>query len=385
MTGSILLHFSAIPDPRGDRGRRHKLIDVLTIAVLAVLCGAEHWSEMEDFGKAKHDWLKTFLDLPHGIPSEDTFGEVFAALSPDAFEAAFRAWTLSVAGECSGVLAIDGKTIRRSFDAATGKSAVHMVTAWAADNGVVFGQLAVESKSNEITAIPALLKMLNIKGLIVTIDAIGCQKQIARQIIDQHGDYLLAVKANQPTLHADIKAMFEWAEKRGYSGLKHAESTQADKGHGRIEIRRADALWDLGQITRADEWAGLACIVRVRATRTVQGKESSESRYFISSVQQQREVEIAKAARAHWGVENALHWKLDVVFGEDASRVRERHAAENLSRLRRLTINILKLAPATKRKSTKSQRFIAGLNHEYLLKVLQAGLDWPNQPQTTLR
>jgi predicted transposase YbfD/YdcC len=385
MTGSIVLFFSAIPDPRGDRGRRHKLIDVLTIAVLAVLCGAEHWSEMEEFGHAKEPWLRTFLDLPNGIPSHDTFGEVFAAIDPDAFEAAFRAWTLAVAGEIVGVVAIDGKTIRRSFDAATGKSAVHMVSAWAADNGVVFGQLATSDKSCELDAIPKLLAMLSIKGLIVTIDALGCHKHIAKQIIEQRGDYLLRVKDNQPTLHRDIKAMFEWAEKRGYSGLKHAHSEHVEKGHGRIERREASVLFDLRQIAGVREWAGLKCVVRVRSERMTSTRTSVDDRYFISSVSTHRSEELARAARAHWGVENSLHWVLDVTFGEDSSRVRQRHAAQNLSRLKRLTLNILKLAPMTKSKSIKSKRFVAGLDHEYLLKVLHAGADWPNQCRTTLR
>jgi predicted transposase YbfD/YdcC len=391
MTGSFMLHFSRLPDPRGDRGRRHKLVDVLAIAVLAVLCGAEHWTEMEEFGHAKEEWLRTFLELPNGIPSHDTFGEVFAALSPEAFEAAFRAWTLAVAGQMVGVLAIDGKTIRRSFDAATGKTAVHMVSAWAADNGVVFGQLAVADKSSELTAIPALLKLLNIKGLIVTIDALGCQKEIAGQIIRQGGDYVLRVKNNQPRLHEDVKGLFEWAENREFSGLKHAHSEETTKGHGRVETRRVGVLWDLAQITGADQWPGLSCIVRVRSERTVLGtrpggdKASVEDRFYISSAKTRRSEELGRAARAHWGVENGLHWCLDVTFGEDSSRVRVRHAAQNLSRVRRLTLNILKLAPPTKSKSIKSKRFVAGLNHDYLLQVLRAGAAWPNQDQTTSR
>lgn len=385
MAAPIVLYFSGLPDPRGDRGQRHGLTDVLVIAVLAVICGAEHWTEMEEFGHAKEDWLRTFLKLPHGIPSHDTFGEVFAALDPDAFEAAFRAWTLAIAGEIVGVLALDGKTIRRSFDAATGKSAVHMVSAWAADNGVVFGQLAVDDKSNEITAIPALLKLLSIKGLIVTIDAMGCQKEIAAQITAQGGDYLLRVKDNQPTLHADLKSMFAWAENRGYSGLKHAHHDDTTKGHGRVETRRVSVLWDLGQIADARAWANLRCVVRVRAERVVRTRASVEDRYYISSVQTRRSEELGRAARAHWGVENNLHWVLDVTFGEDSSRVRARHAAQNLSRLRRLTMNILRLAPMTKSKSIKSKRFVAGLDHDYFLKVLHAGAAWPNQDRTTLR
>jgi len=390
MTGSLVLQFSRLPDPRGDRGRRHKLVDVLTISVLAVLCGAGHWTEMEEFGHAKQKWLRTFLELPNGIPSHDTFGEVFAALSPDAFEACFRAWTLAVAGEIVGVLAIDGKTIRRSFDNATSKSAVHMVSAWGADNGVVFGQVAVGDKSGELGAIPPLLRLLNIKGLIVTIDALGCQKEIAGQIIGQGGDYVLRVKGNQPTLHADIKGLFEWAENRGFSGLRHAHSEETNKGHGRVETRRASVLWDLSQITGADRWPGLTCVLKVRSERThihpAGGATTSvEDRFYISSVKTRRSEELGRAARAHWGVENGLHWSLDVTFGEDSSRARMGNAAQNLSRVKRLTLNILKLAPMTKSKSIKSKRFVAGLDHNYLLQVLRAGAVWPTQHQTTSR
>jgi len=390
MTGSLAVYFSRLPDPRGDRGRRHHLIDVMVIAVLAVLCGAEHWTEMEEFGHAKEKWLKTFLELPNGVPSHDTFGEVFAALDPDAFEACFRAWTLAVAGEIVGVLAIDGKTIRRSYDAATGQTAVHMVSAWAADNGVVFGQVAVGDKSCELEAIPALLKLLSLKGLIVTIDALGCQKEIAGQIVRQGGDYLLAVKDNQPTLHADIKGLFEWAENRGFAGLKHASSEETTKGHGRVEARRVSVLWDLRQIAGADQWPGLSCVVKVRSERTAigpkgGGKTSVQDRFYISSVKTRRSEELGRAARAHWGVENGLHWVLDVTFGEDSSRVRMRRAAQNLSRVKRLTLNILKLAPMTKSKSIKSKRFVAGLDHDFLLKVLRDGAAWPTQDQTTSR
>lgn len=387
MANSVILALSAIPDPRGDRGRRHRLIDVLTIGVLSVLCGADHWTQMQDFGESREPWLRTFLELPHGIPSADTFGEVFAAINPDAFEAAFQAWTRAVAGELRGVVAIDGKTIRRSFDAATGKSAVHMVSAWAAENGVVLGQLSVEGKSNELAAIPALLGMLRLKGLIVTIDAGGCQKALAAQITKQQASYVLAVKDNQPTLHADVKEMFQWAERRGFAGLRHAQFQQTSKGHGRVEIREVDTLWELGQISTAGDWPGLSCIVRSRATRIIGKRTATEDRYFISSVPQRREGDIPNAIRAHWGIENGLHWVLDVSFGEDSSRVRQRHAAANLSRLRRLTMNILKLAPPPKttRKSIPAKRFIASLDPDYLNSVLWSMLTEPNHTQTTLR
>jgi predicted transposase YbfD/YdcC len=377
MTGSIGVYFSRLQDPRDWRGRRHELADIITISILAVLCGAEHWTEIEAFGEAKEEWLRTFLKLPSGIPSHDTFGEVFAAIDPEAFELCFRAWTAAVAGMIAGVLAIDGKTLRGSFDAAGGKAAVHMVSAWAADNGVVFGQIAVNDRSNEITAIPALLEVLRIKGLIVTIDAMGCQKQIAGQVVGQQGDYVLAVKDNQPGLRRDIQEVFDWAEKRGYRGLEHATSEEATKGHGRIETRRVSVLWDLSQIKDAPAWPGLRCIARVRSERTIGPSTTVQHRYYISSLHTRKATELGRAIRAHWGVENGLHWRLDVTFGEDSSRVRVRHAAENLSRLRRITLNLLRLAPPTKANSIRSKRFVAALDHEYLLKVLSAGAAHP--------
>jgi predicted transposase YbfD/YdcC len=373
MTGSIEMYFSRLPDPRGDRGRRHLLSDIMVIAILAVICGAEHWTEMEEFGQGKEEWLKTFLKLPHGIPSHDTFGEVFAALDPDAFEACFRAWTQAVAGAIVGIAAIDGKTLRRSYDRATGNAALHMVSAWAADNGVVFGQVAVKDKSNEITAIPALLRMLQIRGLIITIDAMGCQKEIAEQIVQQGGEYVLRVKDNQPTLRRDIEAMFQWAERRDYAGLAHAHSEEVDKGHGRIEKRRASVLWELGQITDAQAWPGLQCIVKVRSERIKGEDRTVEDRYYISSMHTRRATELARAVRLHWGIENGLHWRLDMTFGEDSSRVRVRNAAQNLSRLRRLVLNLLKLdtSDPKKKRSIKAKRFRASIDLNYLIALLR--------------
>ena len=222
MAKSLLGVFTRVPDPRMDRGQRHRLSDIMVMAVLSMLCGAGSLADMEEFGHAKESWLKMFLRLPHGIPSHDTIGRVLAAIDPEQFEACFMAWTRAVAGEITGVVAIDGKTPRRSFDRAAGKAAIHMISAWSSDHGVVFGQLAVDDKSHEITAIPNLLEMLNIKGLIVTIDAMGCQKQIARQIVERGGDYVLPVKGNQPRLLEDIQEMFRWARARDFKGIRHA-------------------------------------------------------------------------------------------------------------------------------------------------------------------
>lgn len=365
MAEPITIIFSRLTDPRADRGRRHLLIDIVTIAALATLCGAESWTDMEDFGCARESWLKTFLKLPHGIPSEDTFAAVFAAINPEQFESCFRAWTRSVAGEIIGILAIDGKTIRGSGDAHADRSPIHMVSAWAVDNGVVFGQLATDQKSNEITAIPELLRAFNLKGLIVTIDAMGCQREIARQITEQKGEYVLQVKGNQPELHKDIAALFDWAQGRGFEGMAHALSEQSDKGHGRIETRRIDVLWDLRQIKNAPVWPGLKCVVRVQCTRTLKEKTSTENHYYISSVHTRRSEELGRACRAHWGIENGLHWCLDVNFGEDLNQTRTGNAAENLSRLKRLALNLLKL-DTSRKISMRRKRFLASLEPTYL-------------------
>ena len=392
MASSISLCFSSLSDPRGDRGTRHLLSDIMIIAILSMLCGGEDFTDMEDFGVAREEWLRTFLKLPAGIPSHDTFGRVFAALNPDSFEACFRSWTLAVAGQIDGVVAIDGKTLRRSFDKAGKKTAVHMVSAWASDNGLVFGQLATDAKSNEITAIPKLLRMLDLKGLIVTIDAIGCQKEIAKQIVAQQGEYVLSVKANQPALLADIQETFRWARLRGFAGLKHSESTHTEKGHGRIETRHVTVLWERSLLRDASAWAGLVCIAELTSTRTIGETTSTERRYAISNIDTHRSTELGRACRAHWGVENGLHWTLDVCFDEDHSRARVGCAAENLSRLRRITLNMLKLETAgTKKRSIKRKRFLAALDQNYLLKLLQTTAEKPRPPtkphehRTTLR
>lgn len=386
MAAPITLIFSRMNDPRKDRGRRHALTDILVIALLAILCGGNTWTDMEDFGNARKQWLNKFLTLRHGVPSADTFAAVFAALDPDQFEACFRTWTLAVAGAIVGVLAIDGKTMRGSGDKAVGTALVHMVSAWAVDNNVVFGQIATREKSNEITAIPELLALLNIKGLIVTIDAMGCQKNIAKQIVEQGGDYVLQVKDNQPELRKGIEDLFQWSQQRGFDGLKHASCESTDKGHGRIEHRKADVLWDLRQILQAPQWAGLRAVVRVQCTRTIMEyapaeksstqqtpaekiitqKTSTENHYYITSVATNRAEELARACRGHWGVENGLHWCLDVNFGEDHNQTSVRDAAQNLSRLKRMALNLLKL-DTSKKISLRRKRFIASLDSEYLV------------------
>lgn len=370
MAGSIMMFFEGLPDPRGRRGKRHRLDTILVVAILAVICGAEGWTDIEEFGRAKFSWLRTFLGFPHGVPSHDTFGKVFAVLDPQAFEEGFRRWTETVAGAITGVVAVDGKTLRRSFDRASKKAAIHLISAWAADNGVVFGQLATDAKSNEITAIPRLLRQLHLKGLIVTIDAMGCQKKIARQIVKQGAEYVLQVKSNQPALHEDIVDLFRWAESRDFRGIEHAVSEQTEKDHGRIETRRACVVWTLDLVRDRRAWANLRCIIRVECQRIIDGTTTARTHYYISSAPSRRSEELARLCRQHWSIENDLHWSLDVSFGEDESRVRTGHAAENLSRLRRMALNLLKLEKSRK-VGLKAKRLRAGWDHDYLLRILR--------------
>jgi predicted transposase YbfD/YdcC len=328
---------------------------------------------MADFGRAKDPLLRRILSLPHGIPSHDTFGRVFAAIDPDHFERCFRAWTAALAGVIVGVVAVDGKTLRRSFDRAGQKAAIHMISAWAADNRVVFGQLAVGDKSNEITAIPRLLEMLDLKGLTVTIDAIGCQRAIAAQIVGQGGDYMLQVKANQPELHADVVQVFEQARLRGWGKRAHDEHREIDKGHGRLQERRTLLTWDVPWLIKASpDWKGLRGIVCVERQRTLGQTTTLTRHYYITSLHTRKAPEAARACRAHWGVENGLHWTLDVGFNEDQCRVRRGHAAENFARLRRIALNLLKNETSVKA-GLKAKAKTAGWDHNYLLKVLGGG------------
>lgn len=373
MANSITPFFASMSDPRSVHGTRHILGDLVAIAICAVVCGAESWVDVELFGRAKQKWLATFLALPHGIPSHDTFGRVFAALDPDHFERCFRAWTGALAGVIVGVVAIDGKTLRRSFDTAHRRAAIHMISAWAADNHVVFGQMAVGDKSNEVTAIPKLLAMLDIKGLIVTIDAIGCQKAIAAQIVAQGGDYMLQVKANQPELHADIRQIFDAVAAGGWGTRAHDTHEAIEKGHGRLERRRTLLTWDVPWLVkRSSPWKGLRGIVMVECERTVGDAVAVQRHYYITSMHTHKAAEAARACRAHWGVENGLHWTLDVGMNEDQCRLRVGHAAENFSRLRRLALNLLK-NESTVKAGLRAKSKTAGWDHDYLLRVLGSG------------
>ncbi len=367
---SIGEHFAALPDPRVDRTKRHSLHDVLVIAICGVICGADDWVSIEQFGNDKKEWFRSFLSLPNGIPSHDTFGRIFAALNPKAFAECFTSWVSSLAELTDGeVVAIDGKTLRRSFDRASGKAAIHMVSAWATKNRMVLGQVKTDEKSNEITAIPRLLENLEIKGCIVTIDAMGCQKEIARKITAQKADYVFGLKGNQGVLHADVAAYFEEALKHDFENTIHDFFEEKGRGHGRTERRRIWCTNDLDWFAKRDHWQGLESIAMIESERTVGDKVSTERRYYISSLPGDNAKQVARAIRKHWGVENDLHWSLDVAFREDENRVRKDNGPENLAMLRHIAINLLK-NEKTAKVGVKNKRLKAGWSEEYLLRVL---------------
>lgn len=366
---NLIDYFEIIPDPRVDRTLRHDLPDVLFIALCAVLCGAEHWTHIEEYGKANEKWLRQILPLPHGIPSHDTFGRIFAALDPDALEQALTAFVRDFAGESAGKhIAMDGKTLRRSFDKAAEKNAIHMVTAWVYENHASFGQIKVNEKSNEITAIPQLLGLLDLKNTTVTIDAMGCQTAIAQKIVDADADYILALKGNQGTLHEEVTEFFDDALVREFEAELDSYHC-IDKGHGRIEERTVWLSRDVNWLRDVDKWAGLDAIIAVQTKRTVDGSTSTERRHFIASGNKSAK-EAAQFIRQHWSIENELHWTLDVVFREDMCRIRKGNAAENFSRIRRVALSILK--KDTKAKvGIQGRRLKAAWDHNYLMKLLR--------------
>jgi predicted transposase YbfD/YdcC len=365
---ALLEHFASVPDPRIERHRWHKLSDILVIAVCAVLSGAESYPAIEDFGFEREGWLRQFLELPAGIPSHDTFNRVLRLLDPVELQSCFLRWMQAVAEVTDGeVVAIDGKALRRSFGKGTAKRAIHMVSAWATANGVVLGQRKVDTKSNEITAIPALLALLALKGCIVTIDAMGCQRDIAQKIVEQGADYVLALKGNQPTLEQAVKHFFLTGPEAEAHWSQSDYHEHTEHGHGRVETRRAWISADLDAELRAAAWPGLQSIGLVEATRTVGEKTSVEQRFYLSSLPPQAG-EFAQTVRKHWGIENQLHWTLDVTFREDQSRLRTGYGAENFAVLRHIALNLLRQEPSAK--SLPRKRLACALNPDYLLKVL---------------
>ena len=375
-TTTIADCFADLEDPRVERTKRHLLTDIITLAICGVICGADGWTEIEKYGKAKLSWLQTFLELPEGIPSHDTLGRVFARLDPEVFQTCFLRWVQTVNAITAGqVIAIDGKCLRCSHNKSLGKEAIHMVSAWATTNHLVLGQRRVDTKSNEITAIPALLQLLEVSGCIVTIDAMGCQKAIAEQITDQHGHYILALKDNQPHLHEDVQSLFTWADNLGFAEIVHDTDEQVSKGHGRLELRQCWTISDpecLAMVAAAAEWQDLRTFIRVRAERRCGAESSNETRYYLSSLPAdtaQLAHTALQAIRSHWGIENELHWVLDIAFREDESRIRQGFATENMAVLRHMALNLLK-QEQSHRLGVKGKRLLAGWDNDYLLKVL---------------
>lgn len=367
---SLIHHLAVIDDPRMDRTKMHAFIDILMVAVCAMLCGAESFVEFEQFGKAKFEFLSSLLELANGIPSHDTFRRVFCLLDPEQFSACFRHWTEGLRKAFrKEIVAIDGKTLRRSHDRANGKEAIHMVSAWARENALVLGQVKVDDKSNEITAIPELLRVLNLKGCIVTIDAMGCQKQIASEISAAQADYVLALKGNQGTMHAEVQEFMETAQATGFPEIAHDFLEVIERSHGRSETRRYWVCADLDWLTQHSQWKGLRSVAMVESIREIHGKVTTERRFYIGSIAANAR-QFARAVRGHWSIENNLHWSLDVSFAEDQCRARAGYSAQNLAVLRHLALNILK-ADQTKKLSIKTKQKCASWDHPYLLKLLQ--------------
>jgi predicted transposase YbfD/YdcC len=377
--GPVPLHqlrsrFGALEDPRVERTKLHQLIDIITISICAVICGADDWVEIEQFGNDKRAFFDKFLVLPNGIPSHDTFGRVFASINPEQFQECFLAWVQELVcasgGQLKGVVAIDGKTLCGSRDTACGKEAIQMVSAWARDNRLVLGQVKVDDKSNEITAIPVLLKLFDLTGCIVTIDAMGCQTDIARCIHDVGADYVLALKRNQGTMHQDVITMVEEGLATRFKEINHQTEQTVEKGHGRIERRRYWLVDDeqyLEYLNFKGKWANLRSIGVVEAEREIRGVITSETRYYLCSVR--NVAEFREAARGHWSIENGLHWVLDVAFREDLNRTRMDHSAHNFAILRHIALNLLKEEKGAK-VGIKVKRLKCGWNEDYLLKVL---------------
>ena len=363
----IATHFENLKDPRVEGKNRHLLIDIITIAICGVASGASGWEQIEIFGQAKQEWLATFLELPNGIPGHDTFRRVISRLNTKIFQECFLSWVHSVVEVTDGeIIPIDGKTLRRSHDSKSGKSAIHMVSAWAANNRLVLGQVKTEEKSNEITAIPELLKLLEIKGCIVTIDAMGCQKKIAEQIVQQGGDYVLGLKGNQGSLLKAVETIFSQADAETFNSDKFDFYQSESKGHGRHEIR-SHYTTDAAELPMAAQWKGLRTIGVVVAERQVKNKKTTECRYYISSQENKAEF-FAKAVRSHWGIENSLHYVLDVTFREDECRIRKDDAPENFAVLRHIARNLLQREQT--KMSIKQKQFRCACDNDFLAKVL---------------
>ena len=364
----LISHFSVVKEPRSEKNKLYPLEEILLLCVCAVVSGAEGWKDIAAFGRIKLDWLREFLPYVYGIPSDDCIGWVMARLSPRAFQECFVAWTQSVAQITDGeVVAIDGKTLRRSHNRRTGRSAIHMVSAWANANRLSLGQVATAEKSNEITAIPKLLELLQLKGCIVTIDAMGCQRAIAEKIVAKGADYILAVKDNQPQLHEALRDYFDTARVANFEQVPVSYFEETDAGHGRCEVRRHWLVNDLSTLPEPEHWAKLQGIAMVESERHEGEKISREHRYYITTLAEDAKV-FGNAVRAHWGIENQLHWTLDVVFREDESRIRRGNAPANFNTLRQFSLNLLKRSVPSM--SVRQKKYRAGLDDDFRAKVL---------------
>jgi predicted transposase YbfD/YdcC len=371
-TCTIAEHFAAIDDPRYHHSPPHALLDIITIAICGMICGADDWGAIEEFGRAKEAWFKTFLRLPYGIPSHDTFRDVFGRLDPGQFRMSFIRWVEAISALTFGeVVPIDGKTVRRSHDKGQGKAAIHMVSAWASENGLVLGQVKVDDKSNEITAIPELLRLLALNGCIVTIDAMGCQTDIAAQIISQGADYVLALKDNHKRLHQEVQRLFTDALTDPATTIPYNFDQTVHKDHGRIETHRCwtiDAAEFIAYLDPQGRWPELRTVVRIETQRQIGAETSCDTRHYLASLTGDP-THLNQVIRTHWHIENKLHWVLDVAFREDDCRVRQGHAAENLAILRHIALNLLK-QEKTAKCGIKNKRLKAGWDNDYLLKVL---------------
>ncbi len=357
-------------DPRIERSKLHKLIDIMTIAICAVISGADTWVDIEMYGEAKYKWLKKFLELPNGIPSHDTFARVFARIDPEQFQQCFLNWINTISVRTDGeIVAIDGKTLRHSYDSGSEKAAIHMVSAWATSQKLVLGQVKVDEKSNEITAIPELLKVLDLKGCIVTIDAMGCQREIVKLIKEQGGDYVITLKKNQGSLYSRVEDLFKQGVLSKYQGFEHDVHREREIGHGRSEIRHYTTLSNIKKLVDPeDKWTGLISVGKVDYVRTIDGKPKLESRYYISAIPLKAK-KLAEYVRTHWQIENCLHWVLDVQFNEDNSRIRKDNSPENFAVLRHIAHNLLNQEKSLK-VGIKRKRNRAGWDDNYLFKVL---------------
>lgn len=370
-----LAQFKSLQDPRGRKGVEHNFVSIVLIAILATIGGATGWEDIELYAESHQAWLSTFLDLKNGVPHADTYRRVFERIAPDALQECFLGWVKQVV-EATGaqVIPIDGKTLKGSYDRSSKQSALHMVSAWASENRLMLAQVKVESKTNEIKAIPALLKLLDITGCIITIDAMGTQTEIAKQIVDKGADYVLCLKANHPTLWNQVRIWFEQAQLNGFKGIEHRYDPRTEAGHHRKETRKVWVvpLDQMGVLHEISQWIGLKTIVMVSRVRQLWNKTTREVMFYLSSLPCDAVV-IGRAIRAHWGIENQLHWVLDVTFKEDASRIRKGHGPENFSLLRRMAIGLLN--QETSKRSLRQKTKRAAMSTDYMLDILATAID----------